>query len=270
MVSGTVSGAVQNNVTITVSGDHSATTQTGSNGSYSISGIPHGSNITITPSLIGYSFSPTNRTIIDINSNQTNQNFSGIKEGVVFNPATGKTWMDRNLGANRAATSSTDAQAYGHLYQWGRPADGHQVRTSGTTSTLSSSDTPGHGNFILAPDSPWDWRSPQNDNLWQGVNGTNNPCPSGYRLPTEAEWQAERQSWSSNNAAGAFTSPLKLPVAGGRISSNGSLYDVGSVGYYWSSAVSGSYSRTLHFDTSDAYLFSNDRADGNSVRCLKD
>jgi hypothetical protein len=124
--------------------------------------------------------------------------------------------MDRNLGASRAATSSTDAEAYGDLYQWGRAADGHQKRTSGTTSTLSNSDTPGHGNFILAPNSPYDWRSPQNNNLWQGVNGTNNPCPAGYRLPTEAELNAERLSWSSNNAAGAFASPLKLPVAGYR------------------------------------------------------
>jgi hypothetical protein len=31
----------------------------------------------------------------------------------VTNPATGRTWMDRNLGASRAATSSTDEQAYG-------------------------------------------------------------------------------------------------------------------------------------------------------------
>ena len=29
----------------------------------------------------------------------------------VTNPATGRTWMDRNLGASRAAMSSTDAQA---------------------------------------------------------------------------------------------------------------------------------------------------------------
>lgn len=37
----------------------------------------------------------------------------------VTNPVTGKIWMDRNLGATRAATSSTDALAYGDLYQWG-------------------------------------------------------------------------------------------------------------------------------------------------------
>jgi N-acetylneuraminic acid mutarotase len=36
----------------------------------------------------------------------------------VTNPITGKTWMDRNLGASRAATSSDDSLAYGDLYQW--------------------------------------------------------------------------------------------------------------------------------------------------------
>ncbi len=53
----------------------------------------------------------------------------------VTNPTTGRTWMDRNLGASQAATSITDALAYGDLYQWGRCADGHQSRTSGTKAT---------------------------------------------------------------------------------------------------------------------------------------
>ena len=188
----------------------------------------------------------------------------------VYNPATSKIWMNRNLGASQVATSSTDAAAYGDLYQWGRATDGHESRTSGTTATLATSDTPGHGNFITTGSSPYDWRSPQNDNLWQGVSGTNNPCPSGYRLPTEAEWNAERTSWSSNNAAGAFTSPLKLPVAGLRLSSNGSLNDVGSFGFYWSSTVAGTLSRGLYFNGSDAYMTSFYRAIGFSVRCLKD
>ncbi len=102
----------------------------------------------------------------------------------VTNPATGRIWMDRNLGATQVATSSTDTNSYGDLYQWGRRSDGHQCRTSPTTSTLSSIDQPAHGSFIVAPNSPYDWRSPQNNNLWQGVNGINNPCPSGYRFPT--------------------------------------------------------------------------------------
>ena len=188
----------------------------------------------------------------------------------VTNPTTGQIWMDRNLGASQVATSSTDAASYGDLYQWGRAADGHQIRTSGTTTILSTTDTPGDGNFITIGSSPYDWRSPQNDNLWQGVSGTNNPCPSGYRLPTEAEWEAERTSWSSNNAAGAFASPLKLPVAGIRDYSNGSLYSVGSNGGYWSSTVDGTRSRRLYFHSSTASMISYRRAFGYSVRCLKE
>jgi uncharacterized protein (TIGR02145 family) len=188
----------------------------------------------------------------------------------VTNPTTGKTWMDRNLGATQVATSSTDAAAYGDLYQWGRSSDGHQCRNSPTTATLSSVDQPANGNFILGSNSPFDWRSPQNTNLWQGVNGVNNPCPSGYRLPTSAELDAERLSWSSNNSAGAFASPLKLPVAGRRGNSNGSLFNVGTRGYYWSSTVNGTDANYLDVSSSVAFMNTDVRAYGFSVRCLKD
>ena len=188
----------------------------------------------------------------------------------VTNPTTGEIWMDRNLGASQVATSSTDAAAYGDLYQWGRAADGHQIRTSGTTATLATSDTPGNDNFITNGSSPLDWRNPQNDNLWQGVSGTNNPCPSGYRLPTEAEWNAERTSWSSNNSAGAFASPLKLPVAGYRIDSNGWLSNAGNGGNYWSSTVDGTNASYLYLYSVGAYMVGSSRANGFSVRCLKD
>jgi uncharacterized protein (TIGR02145 family) len=176
-----------------------------------------------------------------------------------------RIWMDRNLGATRVATSSTDVEAYGDLYQWGRGADGHQSRTSATITTLSSADQPGNGRFILAPDKPIDWRSPQNNNLWQGVNGTNNPCPSGYRLPTEAEWTTERDSWSPKTSVGAFASPLKLPMAGNRTGYDGLIIKVGTIGYYWSSTDYG-----LSFEGSYTSMSPYSRANGFSVRCIKD
>ena len=188
----------------------------------------------------------------------------------VLNPTTNKTWMDRNLGASQVATSSTDANSYGDLYQWGRRSDGHQCRNSGTTSTLSSVDEPAHGSFITASSGNADWRDPQNANLWQGVFGVNNPCPSGYRIPTDAELDAERASWSQNNSVGAFASPLKLPMAGFRSSSNGSLLSVGTDGCYWSSTVGGTYSRFHYFYVMYADMSLNNRAYGYSVRCLKD
>jgi uncharacterized protein (TIGR02145 family) len=187
----------------------------------------------------------------------------------VTSTATGKIWMDRNLGASQVATSSTDANSYGDFYQWGRRSDGHQCRNSGNTNTLNLSNTPGHGNFITVTGTPEDWRSPQNTGLWQGVNGVNNPCPSGYRLPTEAELNAERITWSSNNAAGAFASPLKLPLAGYRYHINGGLDQVGALGYYWSSTVSSTNSGSLYFSSSTAAIFALVRAYGQSVRCIK-
>ncbi len=187
----------------------------------------------------------------------------------VTNPTTGRIWMDRNLGATQAAASSTDANAYGDLYQWGRRSDGHQCRTSATTTALSSTDQPANGNFILAPNSPFEWRSPQNTNLWQSTNGVNNPCPSGYRLPTETELNVERLSWSSNNSTGAFGSPLKLPVAGVRYFSDASLNGVDSDGLYWSSTFISTESRGLFFDNSNALENGGSRANACSVRCIK-
>jgi len=182
--------------------------------------------------------------------------------------AGGATWMDRNLGASRVATSLTDSYSYGDLYQWGRFTDGHQSRTSSTVNTNSDIDNPPHGDWITEPSNPYDWRTPQNDNLWQGVNGINNPCPIGYRLPTETEWITEFQAWSSQDADGGFNSPLKLSLGGGRMGNDGSFVNVDSYGYYWSSTVNGTEARHLAI-YSNAKMFSVVRVNGISVRCIK-
>jgi len=195
----------------------------------------------------------------------------------VTSPGTGRAWMDRNLGAERAAISSTDDLAFGDLYQWGRGADGHQCRNSGTRSTLSSSDKPGHGDFILVPGTSTtdDWRNPQSNSLWQGVNGINNPCPIGFRIPTEPEFRQERLTWTSNTSAGAFNSVLKLPLAGFREQTGViSLVAEGSpYGFIWSSTVgSGATSNRAEafaYYPDRAYENPYTRARGYSVRCIK-
>ena len=190
----------------------------------------------------------------------------------VTNPVTGKTWMDRDLGASQAAISSTDPYAIGDFYQWGRGNDGHQCWNSSTTSTLSSVDMPSHGSFILVPltVNNNNWRSPQNINLWQGVNGVNNPCPIGYRIPTKMELEAERATWNQNNSAGAFASPLKFNLGGRRDSSNGSIYMVGNNGFIWSSTIFANGSSHTNLHPSGANIVNSGRALGIAVRCIKD
>jgi hypothetical protein len=89
-------------------------------------------------------------------------------------------------------------------------------------------------------------------------------------VPTEAEWEAERVLFATNNAAGAFASKLKLPVAGYRNYPTGWLVDVGSSGNYWSSTVSVAHARNLYFGSSIANMYNTNRAYGFSVRCIKE
>ncbi|WP_339136884.1 MAG: FISUMP domain-containing protein [Candidatus Electrothrix sp. GW3-4] len=187
---------------------------------------------------------------------------------------TGRCWMAFNLGATQVATAIDDEAAYGDLYQWGRPADGHQRRDNPTTTTtdLSTTDAPGYRDFITVTSGPYyDWRSPRNDFLWQGLSGINNPCPQGFRLPTDAEWQAELGEYGTS-AAALFNSPLKLVAAGSRGNAAGILYNAGSDGNYWSSTINGGHAGFLDFVSggSDAYQGFTVRAYGFSVRCIKD
>ncbi len=156
----------------------------------------------------------------------------------------GKKWLDRNLGATNRSDVNI-ALARGYLFQWGRPDDGHAYRSSGTTTTLATSNTPTTSCFIL---NNGDWKSTVDNNLWQGVSGVNNPCPAGYRLPTQAEILASGnnfnvcQSYQANNyfnAYGCERNGTTGVIAGG---------GAGLYSYVWTSeSVSNTNARAVQF-----------------------
>ncbi|MFN5887765.1 MAG: hypothetical protein ACK438_07310, partial [Flavobacteriales bacterium] len=151
----------------------SSTGVTGLNASISAGSVAIGNGL-ITFSITGTP-ATSGTALFAITFGQQSCTLSLPIEAVVYNQVTGKTWMDRNLGASQVATSIGDLNGHGDAFQWGRKADGHEKSNSPNSYTTSSTDTPG-SSWILGNDR----RSPQNENLWQGVNGTNNPCPQGY------------------------------------------------------------------------------------------
>jgi len=111
---------------------------------------------------------------------------------------------------------------------------------------------------------------------------TANPCPAGYRVPTNAEWVdviannavSRTGTWAddpSNYITGiSFGSLLFLPAAGYRAATNGNLYYRGSSGYYWSSTyVFGGGGFDMEFSSSDVSASKDSsRPFAFSVRCI--
>jgi uncharacterized protein (TIGR02145 family) len=219
-------------------------------------------------------------------------NGAEVTYGIITSTVTGRKWMDRNLGASHAATSTQDHLGYGDLFQWGRPADGHQLITwtqdvlvgssapvNGVTATLSTTNTPVSSLFITSINSPQDWRNPQNNSLWQAPDFINNPCPSGWHIPTKEEWDAEHVDITNGNE-------LKITANGARRPDNGGLLDnsvgPGRQGLYWSANSvfydgfghgygfydfkiydTGEIDRNFRYGTEDV------AANGFSCRCIK-
>ncbi len=203
----------------------------------------------------------------------------------------GKTWLNNNLGADYAnlnkasfnitkqATAYNDYKAYGSLLQWGRKADGHELITwtgslsangapVNTPTNGTNNNAPTHAQFITEPSSPYDWRVSQDDALWATEASANNPCPSGFRVPTNDELTNLFSAAGITNYTTAASSKLKLSVPGGR-GYDGALHNAGDSGGYWSSSVSGTDAR-YRFFSSGTYTSTYGRAVGFAVRCVKD
>lgn len=197
-----------------------------------------------------------------------------VTYGVIISPTTGRKWLDRNLGASEAATSVTDTAAYGDLFQWGRLDDGHQNRNSDTTSVWATTDIPGNGKFVVvnSTNAYADWRIPPNNNLWQGSQGTNNPCPKGWHVPTIDEWGAELGI--TNGSTGY--SQIGIVLSGYRKATNAGIGLSGSYGTYWSStpeastAIGANHGNYFQISTSTAGPLLISKLYGLSIRCIKD
>jgi len=140
---------------------------------------------------------------------------------------------------------------------------------------------------------------------WYTVNDSRGLCPTGWHVPSDVEWNLLVKyldsnadtvcvnCWQSSTAGGALKSTAMQPTPGGWNSPNTGatnssgftappsglrnslgVFDIMSdFGCWWSSSVSSAsnaWYRFLNYDYSDVNRSNGTRADGFSVRCLKD
>ena len=206
-------------------------------------------------------------------------------------------WAPVNCGYE-PATSDSKGYPYGKLYQWGRKY-GQGYSTSYDASVPKIVEGPisainGHNdiysNTFFTASSPFDWTSPQKDDLWNSGTEDNpvkteyDPCPEGWRVPTYPELAQLTNSYSSfmtvgdqkgryfcgdytylDNAPQVF-----FPAAGYRNSRDGNAGSRGDTGNYWSSRPYSFYGNRLYFYISKVSMSYDYRATGSSVRCVQE
>ncbi len=239
--------------------------------------------------------------------------------------ANGRTFMSLNLGALGNANGTTEQvlHSYGMFYQWGRrtpfagPAtydaakaedamlyNGYGVESSleyvaSTAETGTVAYAEAHPmTFVLGTEeSAYDWcYSSRSDNLWGASKTEHDPCPKGWRVPTQEELSGLDIVDRSADAAMQYGWTLTdgtvqsfYPAAGFRTYLTGkvqNLYNPVSgvevpmpwMGYYWSSGTEAAQAVALTFwyDASDPMQSGihtaspYHRANGMQIRCVRE
>jgi len=115
-------------------------------------------------------------------------------------------------------------------------------------------------------------------------------CPAGWHVPTDYDWMKLTMLLGGETKAGG---KLKQPgfsywvepntgatneyafnaLPGGFRYTDGKFYDFGFSGYWWTSgeiSEQRAFFRYLYYNESNIYIFSNDKKNGFSIRCIKD
>jgi uncharacterized protein (TIGR02145 family) len=125
---------------------------------------------------------------------------------------------------------------------------------------------------------------------WYTVTDIRGVCPTGWHVPSDAEWstlttflggdnveggklkEAGTIHWQEPNE-GAINSSGFTALPGGYCKYDGSFYHFGSNGYWWSStedSTSSAYYRYIVCDYSVVARYYSSKRYGFSVRCLRD
>jgi uncharacterized protein (TIGR02145 family) len=125
---------------------------------------------------------------------------------------------------------------------------------------------------------------------WKAVVDSRNLCPTGWHVPTDAEWstlenylggssvaggklKSTSSLWTSPNIGATNESGFSGLPGGYRYNENGFYLSIGDNMAWWSSTLAytqNSYIRDLNYDAGNSVRTENEIRNGLSVRCLKD
>lgn len=200
--------------------------------------------------------------------------------GAYIGPGVWKDFMCQNLGATVGVDPSQSGAAnHGSKYQWGyKPKD----VTISDNKYYKQFDDQNNAGLI----NNWSNQIPSYMSWMDIFKTSNDPCPSGYRVPTSEQlnnvinynkktrigntWFTED---NYNYSTGImFGDNLFLPASGRRNSnSNAVLVGHGNSGWYWTSSISDAVnSSVLVFDNQYTFVNNIDRRMGLSIRCIKE
>ena len=222
-------------------------------------------------------FSPCGTTISDIDGNAYNTVLIGAQcwtkenlrvrrynngRSILFDATGGSggsstTWQNITIGAhtiyaNDSTTTPSNRTKYGYLYNW------YAAKGIYTTGDIQSTDTL-------------------------------NICPSGWHVPTDAEWTTLTTElggesvaggkmksigtayWNSPNTGATNESGFSA-LPGGVRNSVGSFFDIRNNAFFWSATEldnSNAWNRYLNYNGGLVYVNYSNKSFGASVRCLR-
>jgi hypothetical protein len=187
-------------------------------------------------------------------------NVAPVSKTVTYNTVTNipgeptKCWILSNLGAdNQPASMDDDTEASSGWYWQYNRMQGYKFDGSARTPNTT-------------------WITSINENIeWQV---TNDPCAielgAGWRIPTLTEWTNVDASGGWTEWSGPWSSDLKLHAAGYLNSTGWGEYR-GIIGYYLNSTQANNTTGWIFgFSSGNCQLFTGDKANGWSTRCIKD
>jgi len=192
----------------------------------------------------------------------------------------GMIWMRHNLGADMMANPDVPAQQInGDYYQFGKKTPAANVTTP--ANSISKWD------ISSAPNDAWNSGS-----FLVAVKTANDPCPEGWRLPTNREINAldkgtnksttgiVQNSSTNYSAAKVLTSvfdptiKMTIPFSGYRSASDGTLLSRGERGGFWSATPNFSNTtQAVQWALYDMHPVNSNypwatRSEAVSVRCI--